>query len=473
MKNRIPALCFIILIMLSLSSILYSQKKEQLFKSVDDIKRKAEMSDAAILSPINFEKATKFYKEAEQLVGRGVTAGSVDANLNAAIDYYQRAHNFAIAGKQKLNVGFDARKAAISTGAATHAGSIWNDAEQKFADAAEELELGHIEDAVNLSESAAKLYRQAELISIKSFYLGEANKLIEQAEELEAEEYAPKTLKKAKSLAAFAEKELSLNRYDTQRPKELAIEALYEAKHTIFFTNLFKKVKNDNITYEELLLEVEEPYKAIAAAFGTKAEIDKGYEHVKLQLLNDIDSLKKLNNDLQKENSTLVRKINMIESEEGIESVDKTKVNTRWEFEDEVRNKYAEVRDLFKQSEASISKEGNVIKLRLVGLLFDPGSSELKEYHFTLLKKVVDAVKKFPEAKVRIEGHTDSSGDSIANMRLSEERAYSVFSYIKSNAKIDLAKYSAVGYGQTNPIASNGTRAGRAMNSRVDVVIMP
>jgi outer membrane protein OmpA-like peptidoglycan-associated protein len=474
MKTKIISLFIIIFISSAFSSQIFSQtQKEQIFKSADDIKRKAEMNDAAILSPINFGKASKFYKEAEKIIGKGVTSGSLDANLNAAIDYYNKANNFAIAGRQKLHVGFDARKDAVSSGAAEHAGNIWNESEQKFSEAAEQLELGHIEDAVKLSESAAKLYRQAELISIKSFFLGEAYKLIEEAEESDAEEYAPKTLKKAKSLAAFAEKELSLNRYDTKRPRELALEALYEARHTIFFTNLIKKIKKDNISYEELLLEIEAPYTAIAASFEIKPEIDRGYEYVKTQLLNEIDSLKKMNNDLQKGNSELIRKMNLMESNNGIEKVSKDNVSAKWEVEEEIRNKYTELRNLFKQSEANIVKEGGVITLRLVGLLFDPGSSELKEFHFTLLKKVVDAVKMFPDAKIRIEGHTDSGDDSISNMKISEERAYSVFSYIKANATINLAKYSAAGYGQTKPIASNGTRAGRALNTRVDVVIMP
>jgi OOP family OmpA-OmpF porin len=474
MKNNFKLLSIIFLFFTIFCSAITAQNNRSvLFKKVDEIKRKAEINGAAILSPMSYEKAAEFYTEAEELFLKGITGGSLEAKLNAATDYYQKAYNFSEAGKLKLNAGLEARNNAINTEAASHAQNIWYEAEKKFSDAAEQLEKGNIEDAVELSKEAAQLYRQAELISLKTNYLDETYKLIEKAEEMEADEYSPRTLKKAKSLAEFAEKEISLNRYDSERAKELSLEALYEANHTIFLTNLIKRIKKDNVTIEELLLEIEDPFKAIGAAFETKVDISKGYEYVKNQLLNEIDSLKRTNSDLQNENNLLVRKVNLLGSKDGVEEAKPNSLRSKIATEAAIREKYFEVQKLFKESEAEVFKEGNVITLRLVGLLFDPSSSELKDFHFMLLKKVIDAIKKFPDAKIRVEGHTDSSGDSIMNLRLSEERAYSVMNYFKTNAKFKINKLTASGYGETNPIASNGTRAGRAMNSRVDVVIMP
>jgi outer membrane protein OmpA-like peptidoglycan-associated protein/HEPN domain-containing protein len=474
MKNKLKIISILFLLPFIFSTILTAQnKRDVVFKKVNEIKRKAEINGAAILSPISYEKAAEFYKDAEELFIKGITGGSLEAKINAATDHFQKAFNFSEAGKLKLNEGIEARNNAVNTEAATHASNIWYKAEKKFNDAAEQLELGNIEDAVELSREAANLYRQAELISLKTNYLEDTYMLIEKAERMDADEYSPRTLKKAKSLAEFAEKEISLNRYDSKRAKELSLEALYEANHAIFLTNLIKRIKKDNVTIEELLLEIEEPFNAIGGALNTKANISKGYQYVKTQLLNRIDSLKKNVSDLQNENTLLVRKINLLDSEVGVEEAKPNSLRSKIATESSIRENYFEVQKLFKQSEAEVFKEGNVITLRLVGLLFDPASSELKDFHFVLLKKVIEAIKKFSDAKVRVEGHTDSSGDSIMNLRLSEERAYSVMNYIKTNAKFKINKLTASGYGETNPIASNGTRAGRAMNKRIDVVIMP
>ncbi len=70
--------------------------------------------------------------------------------------------------------------------------------------------------------------------------------------------------------------------------------------------------------------------------------------------------------------------------------------------------------------------------------------------------------------KVTIEGHTDSDGDDDYNMNLSQDRANSVRLWMIDKEKLDPAILESVGYGETRPIASNRTKAGKQENRRVE-----
>jgi outer membrane protein OmpA-like peptidoglycan-associated protein len=69
-----------------------------------------------------------------------------------------------------------------------------------------------------------------------------------------------------------------------------------------------------------------------------------------------------------------------------------------------------------------------------------------------------------------IGGHTDNQGNSIANQRLSEARAKAVYNFLVKKG-ISASRLSFVGYGDTNPVADNGSAAGRSKNRRVQFSI--
>jgi outer membrane protein OmpA-like peptidoglycan-associated protein len=89
---------------------------------------------------------------------------------------------------------------------------------------------------------------------------------------------------------------------------------------------------------------------------------------------------------------------------------------------------------------------------------------------FPLLNEVAQVLKDRPSIHVRIEGHTDSRGNDDYNLRLSQGRTNSVRAYLIGRG-IAAERMEAIGYGETRPIASNRTRAGRAMNRRVEFFI--
>lgn len=102
---------------------------------------------------------------------------------------------------------------------------------------------------------------------------------------------------------------------------------------------------------------------------------------------------------------------------------------------------------------------------------FDTGSATLKSESTKQLEHVAVVLKAFPQAALRVEGHTDNTGDGAANKQLSGDRAAAVEKVLKGMG-IPGAQISSVGYGPEKPIASNDSEDGRAKNRRVDVVVL-
>lgn len=119
----------------------------------------------------------------------------------------------------------------------------------------------------------------------------------------------------------------------------------------------------------------------------------------------------------------------------------------------------------------SLRRDGNNGLLTLdQGLLFAPGQSQLTTGAREELRRLAVVLLRFPEAQVLVQGHTDASGKAAANQKLSEQRAAAVRQELLSiMGRPD--SIGAVGFGDTRPIATNDTVAGRARNRRVDLLI--
>lgn len=102
--------------------------------------------------------------------------------------------------------------------------------------------------------------------------------------------------------------------------------------------------------------------------------------------------------------------------------------------------------------------------------LFALNSSQLSPDSLSYFDKIIETMKAFPQAQLKVIGHTDSTGDADYNQQLSQQRAQSVAQYISSNG-VDASRILAIGEGANRPKASNETREGRLENRRVEVII--
>tara|TARA_B100001540_G_scaffold275481_1_gene261685 strand:+ start:285 stop:1310 length:1026 start_codon:yes stop_codon:yes gene_type:complete len=104
------------------------------------------------------------------------------------------------------------------------------------------------------------------------------------------------------------------------------------------------------------------------------------------------------------------------------------------------------------------------VKLK-VNFGFD--STEVQEQYFSDLSELADFLKRFSDLQVDVEGHTDSTGPADYNMGLSQRRAEAVVDVLVNQYGIERSRLEPKGYGETQPVASNDTKEGRAENRRV------
>ena len=98
---------------------------------------------------------------------------------------------------------------------------------------------------------------------------------------------------------------------------------------------------------------------------------------------------------------------------------------------------------------------------------FKTSSAKISAESYPLLDKLAEIASNCPDAKIRIEGHTDARGGKRMNLKLSRARADSVVDYLVGKG-VGRERLSAVGYGESRPIADNSTAAGRAKNRRIE-----
>jgi len=120
---------------------------------------------------------------------------------------------------------------------------------------------------------------------------------------------------------------------------------------------------------------------------------------------------------------------------------------------------------------AAVKQEQNRLVITLSGsVLFKSGSAELLELAKDRLKSVAAALSAYSDAPITVSGHTDSRGTDDANLKLSQARADSVRSYLISQGVTE-ANITAVGKGESTPIAGNETPEGQSSNRRVEILV--
>ncbi len=121
---------------------------------------------------------------------------------------------------------------------------------------------------------------------------------------------------------------------------------------------------------------------------------------------------------------------------------------------------------------ARIERIGEGIKITFdSGILFDVDKYDLREQAKRNIEKLAVILNKYEDTNILLAGHTDSDGSDDYNMALSERRARSVAGYLAANS-VTSARMTAMGFGESQPIADNSTVEGKQANRRVEVAVM-
>lgn len=133
-----------------------------------------------------------------------------------------------------------------------------------------------------------------------------------------------------------------------------------------------------------------------------------------------------------------------------------------------------ELRQAFANAQAAtVQREQNILSVTFKSdVLFDTNSYALKPGAYAEIDRLAKVLTNYPQTRVRVEGHTDSTGSPQYNQMLSERRAMAVRDALVQRG-VDPRRIEVIGFGASQPVATNATEAGRQMNRRVTIVIIP
>ena len=454
--------------------------RKTFFRDADAAKAAAESVNASLLAPRAWERGMTEYTEAGSALERGRNIEYVRDNASDAVRYFREAEEKARLAQTKFAQVLKSRQDAANAEAPKRSPELWQEAQRKFGDAIRFLERGDLKNASRREIEATGLYRDAELVAIKDQYLAETRQLLANADRARVDRYAPITLGRAKQLLADAERELNENRYDTDLPRSLAQQANYEAKHALYLSEIVRKVRDKDLTAEQLVLQWEAPLRQVAGVADIQPDMAAGPDNLTGELVTHFENLTNEKQALEQEKdefqvriADMEEELSALDERLGGATAERAALIQRLEAQARVKEQFERVEKMFTTDEARVFRQGDTIILRLVGLSFDSGASQIRPQSFDLLAKVEKAIDVFPRSELIIEGHTDSHGGDDLNQKLSQERAESVRQYMINAMRIPTYRLIATGYGETRPVASNETEAGRARNRRIDIVIKP
>ena len=120
-----------------------------------------------------------------------------------------------------------------------------------------------------------------------------------------------------------------------------------------------------------------------------------------------------------------------------------------------------------------VERQGDELLLSMpAGITFPINSYQIQPQFYTTLNQVAQTLAAYPQTLIDVYGHTDPTGGDAINIPLSRNRAESVAGYL-SQQGVARARIATQGFGSSQPIADNGTEAGRSQNRRVEIRIVP
>jgi outer membrane protein OmpA-like peptidoglycan-associated protein len=290
----------------------------------------------------------------------------------------------------------------------------------------------------------------------------QAKKAIEIAEKVNAAAVNPKAVDGAriafgKAMAATGDKKLMADQ--ARVAAQLAAQAI---KDTV-------KANEARAAAEAEAKRLEEKAaleNRATTAEGESARIARELKEVQTQR----EALAIETSNMAKQTEKLSAEKDAIAAERDAVKADRDKVAAEREAIKKERDELAGMLKGALSSVAETTETARGVVVSLSGILFDVGKATLKQASQISVAKLAGILMVFPNMNLSIEGHTDSTGSADLNMRLSMERARSVYEFLMGQG-ISSARMKYQGFGPNNPVAPNDSEANRARNRRVEVIL--
>ena len=459
-----------------------------------DISR-ARTDQLNVLSPDEFKRAENAFFSARKDLEKGKKIASIRQSVAKSRLHLDRAQSVAAIVRTQLADAIEARTMARSAGALQYE-KEYRRVENEFLGLTRAIERENVPYAQKNKAKVIDRFRELEVRAIKETTIGEVRKLIAGAEADGAHKIAPLSHSQAVKQLNATDTFISENPYAKEEMHAMAADALFKANRLVVITAWCNRA--EEMQPEAIALQMEEYLHAIAATLEAPDMRNQDYQ---TQLDNVIGSIQALQQDrafIAEKNQTLLMEMEALRAEyqaridemnirvatlEGKTREDqmakermareRMAAEQRLAMERKFNQRYVAVRNYFEAEEAEVYKQENQLVIRLKGMRFPVGKSVIMPDNYNLLSKVQKAIRTFDDPRVIVEGHTDTTGSNEVNMLLSQQRAEAVREYLIANQTLPPDSITAVGYGSERPLASNATTAGRAINRRIDILIIP
>lgn len=441
------------LILSSCSSVHYN--RADVLDRQNNIKTLQQRLDAAteanvdILAPESFQKAADHlrdaYKEAQKINDRN--AGDKTAEEGLAL--LEKAESIANRSRSVLTEALEKRSQAKAAEAHLAFKSEFVNLDRELKQAGKAIEAGKKIEGLKENASLASSYAALELRALKVTVSDKAERAYENALKSNAQRLAPLTMKDAKNELDVARKIIDLEKDNYEKAEYHAERARYLATRARYIAEILTGFIKEKLTQEQVVLWYQDQLRDIHASLPTEIPFDRANRDV---VSGFAAELRTHGSQLAEQSSDLERLKREVQKPKKVDTFD-------------------ELGSIFDEKEAEVLKRDNDIIIRSYGFQFPVGKAELVPGNFTLLNKIVSVIKKFPKARIEVEGHTDATGSNDLNLRLSNQRSQNIADFLVKVAGIEQDRVSHVGLGKEKPLASNATPEGRAKNRRIEVII--
>jgi outer membrane protein OmpA-like peptidoglycan-associated protein len=348
-----------------------------------------------------------------------------------------------------------ARQLAIAAGADSMLPDRFKALDNKLRKAAVSVEEGNLERAKQWRPEMIQGYAEVELEALKQDATEQALQDIADAIAEDADDFAPKTLQLAREELALAVAVLETNRTQREKARGHALRSSQLAMQSVEITDLIRDFDRHDFSMEDIVLWYQKQLSLVNEPSGEALPLHLSNHEVVQTLRNKLATYALM------QETELATRMDLQTRLEAVEHANR-----------QAQARYDRIQQLFSPEEGNVYRQGHNVLLELHSFNFLSGQSEIQSENFALLDKIVTAIRSFPSPGVVVSGHTDSVGGTRVNLNLSQRRAETVASFLEKIGGFDKTHLTAIGYGESRPVASNETAAGRASNRRIEVLII-
>ena len=395
----------------------------QLVSQLEADLAEAKSNQVDVLSP-------KLYKDAQSALMKAKQGLEKGAKLSAISDYVadgnaslKKAEEIAQVSRTILGETNKARDKALKVGA-DKLGQPFDRVENEYLELTTAIERDNLSYAQENAAEVQAAFRDLEIMAIKDAAIGNARKMMADADNAKVQKIAPTAYEDALKALNEADAYIGENPYEADAISQKAAHAEFMARRMMTIVENSQKFKQ--MTPEASALYVESLIERLGKPMNAGDLRDKGIEDQFSTLTGTFKTMGQTSQSLEKENQNYQTQLASLEQQlSGLKGYSQAQETAKQKLAAEraFNEQFNKVQRYFRPDEAEVYKQGNQLVIRMRGIQFPVGQATLSPDNYTLLSKVQQAIATFGQPAVTVEGHTDSTGSAQTNQELSQKRA--------------------------------------------------